>query len=180
MQLATAAATDMTANTVNASNGNATASYNTATGNAARTRNQAVTNAKRSMLTTRDNATNTYRDMYNQPPAPVGAYSGDPWPDEMAQRAYTIKVRTQTKSALMQAGMYMLRYGIASNKLYSEPNLTPCRHFTYWRASDVWLVCGKATNEALDGIRTMLTTGVTIWMNPDEIGGDYVADNINV
>lgn len=180
MQLATAAATDMTANTVNASNGNATASYNTATGNAARTRNQAVTNAKRSMLTTRDNATNTYRDMYNQPPAPVGAYSGDPWPDEMAQRAYTIKVRTQTKSALMQAGMYMLRYGIASNKLYSEPNLTPCRHFTYWRASDVWLICGKATNEALDGIRTMLTTGVTIWMNPDEIGGDYVADNINV
>lgn len=180
MQLATAAATDMTANTVNASNGNATASYNAATGNAARTRNQAVTNAKRSMLTTRDNATNTYRDMYNQPPAPVGAYSGDPWPDEMAQRAYTIKVRTQTKSALMQAGMYMLRYGIASNKLYSEPNLTPCRHFTYWRASDVWLICDKATNEALDGIRTMLTTGVTIWMNPDEIGGDYVADNINV
>lgn len=180
MQLATAAATDMTANTVNASNGNATASYNTATGNAARTRNQALTNAKRSMLTTRDNATNTYRDMYNQPPAPVGAYSGDPWSDEMAQRAYTIKVRTQTKSALMQAGMYMLRYGIASNKLYSEPNLTPCRHFTYWRASDVWLICDKATNEALDGIRTMLTTGVTIWMNPDEIGGDYVADNINV
>lgn len=180
MQLATSAATDMTANTVNASNGNATASYNTATGNAARTRDQAIANAKRSMLTTRDNATNTYRDMYNQPPAPVGAYSGDPWADEMAQRAYTIKVRTQTKSALMQAGMYMLRYGIASNKLYSEPNLTPCRHFTYWQASDVWLICGKATNEALDGIRTMLTTGVTIWMNPDEIGGDYVADNINV
>lgn len=180
MQFATTAATDMTANTVNASNGNASASYGTATGNAARTRNQAVTNAKRSMLTTRDNATNTYRDMYNQPPAPIGAYSGDPWADEMAQRAYTIKVRTQTKSALMQAGMYMLRYGIASNKLYSEPNLTPCRHFTYWRASDVWLICGKAPNEALDGIRTMLTTGVTIWMDPDEIGGDYVADNINV
>ena len=180
MQLATAAATDMTANTVNASNGNASASYGAATGNAARTRNQAVTNAKRSMLTTRDNATNTYRDMYNQPPAPVGAYSGDPWADEMAQRAYTIKVRTQTKSALMQAGLYMLRYGIASNKLYSAPNLTPCRHFTYWRASDVWLICDKATNEALDGIRTMLTTGVTIWMNPDEIGGDYAADNINV
>lgn len=180
MQLSTSAAADMTANTVNASNGNATASYNTATGNAARTRDQAIANAKRSMTTTHDNTTNTYRDMYNQPPAPVGAYSGDPWADEMAQRAYTIKVRTQTKSALMQAGAYMLRYGIASNKLYSEPNLTPCRHFTYWQASDVWLICGKATNEALDGIRTMLTTGVTIWMNPDEIGGDYVADNINV
>lgn len=179
MQLATAAATDMTANTVNASNGNATASYNTATGNAARTRNQAVTNAKRSMLTTRDNATNTYRDMYNQPPAPVGAYSGDPWPDEMAQRAYIIKVRTQTKSALMQAGMYMLRYGIASNKLYNRPNLTPCRHYTYWRADDVWLTNDIAPNDALDAIRDRFAAGVTIWNDPTEIGGDYLAANIN-
>lgn len=179
MQLATAAATDMTANTVNASNGNATASYNTATGNAARTRDQAVTNAKRSMLTTRDNATNTYRDMYNQPPAPVGAYSGDPWPDEMAQRAYIIKVRTQTKSALMQAGMYMLRYGIASNKLYNRPNLTPCRHYTYWRADDVWLINDIAPNDALDAIRDRFAAGVTIWSDPTEIGGDYLAANIN-
>lgn len=179
MQLATAAATDMTANTVNASNGNATASYNTATGNAARTRNQAVTNAQRSMLTTRDNATNTYRDMYNQPPAPVGAYSGDPWADEMAQRAYIIKVRTQTKSALMQAGMYMLRYGIASNKLYNRPDLTPCRHYTYWRADDVWLTNDIAPNDALDAIRDRFATGVTIWSDPTEIGGDYLAANIN-
>lgn len=179
MQLATAAATDMTANAVNASNGNATASYNTATGNAARTRNQAVTNAKRSMLTTRDNATNTYRDMYNQPPAPVGAYSGDPWPDEMAQRAYIIKVRTQTKSALMQAGMYMLRYGIASNKLYTKPNLTACRHYTYWRADDMWLTNDIAPNDALDAIRDRFTAGVTIWSDPTEIGGDYLAANIN-
>ena len=179
MQLATAAATDMTANTVNASNGNAAASYNTATGNAARTRNQAVTNAKRSMLTTRDNATNTYRDMYNQPPAPVGAYSGDPWADEMAQRAYTIKVRTQAKGALMQAGMYMLRYGIASNKLYNRPNLTPCRHYTYWRADDVWLTNDIAPNDALDAIRDRFAAGVTIWSDPTEIGGDYLAANIN-
>lgn len=179
MQLATAAATDMTANTVNASNGNAAASYNTATGNAARTRDQTIANAKRSMLTTRDNATNTYRDMYNQPPAPIGAYSGDPWADEMAQRAYTIKVRTQSKSALMQAGMYMLRYGIASNKLYNRPKLTPCRHYTYWRADDVWLTNDIAPNDALDVIRDRFAAGVTIWSDPTEIGGDYLAANIN-
>lgn len=179
MQLATAAATDMTANAVNASNGNATASYNTATGNAARTRDQAVTNAKRSMLTTRDGTTNTYRDMYNQPPSPVGAYTGDPWADEMAQRAYVVKVRTQTKSALMQAGMYMLRYGIASNKLYNRPDLTPCRHYTYWRAADVWLTNDIAPNDALDEIRDRFAAGVTIWSDPTEIGGDYLAANIN-
>lgn len=179
MQLATAAATDMTANTVNASNGNAAASYNTATGNAARTRDQTIANAKRTMLNTRDNTTNTYRDMYNQPPSPVGAYTGDPWADEMAQRAYTIKVRTQTKSALIQAGMYMLRYGIASNKLYNKPNLTPCRHYTYWRADDVWLTNDIAPNDALDAIRDRFAAGVTIWTDPTEIGGDYLAANIN-
>jgi hypothetical protein len=179
MQLATAAATDMTANTVNASNGNATASYNTATGNAARTRNQTIANAKRTMLNTRDNATNTYRDMYNQPPSPIGAYTGDPWADEMAQRAYVVKVRTQSNSALIQAGMYMLRYGIASNKLYNKPDLTPCRHYTYWRADDVWLTNDIAPNDALDAIRALFATGVTIWSDPTEIGGDYLATNIN-
>lgn len=179
MQLATAAATDMTANTVNASNGNAAASYNTATGNAARTRDQILANAKRTMLNTRDNTTNTYRDMYNQPPSPIGAYTGDPWADEMAQRAYTIKVRTQTKSALLQAGMYMLRYGIASNKLYNSPNLTPCRHYTYWRADDVWLTNDIAPNDALDVIRDRFAAGVTIWSDPTEIGDDYLAANIN-
>lgn len=179
MQLATSAATDMTANTVNASNGNATASYNTATGNAARTRDQAIANAKRSMTTTHDNTTNTYRDMYNQPPSPVGAYTGDPWADEMAQRAYVVKVRTQSKSALIQAGMYMLRYGIASNKLYNRPNLTACRHYTYWRADDVWLTNDIAPNDALDAIRDRFAAGVTIWGDPTEIGGDYLAANIN-
>lgn len=179
MQLATAAATDMTANTVNASNGNAAASYNTDTGNAARTRDQTIGNAKRTMLNTRDNATNTYRDMYNQPPSPIGAYTGDPWADEMAQRAYAVKVRTQSKSALIQAGMYMLRYGIASNKLYNRPDLTPCRHFTYWRADDVWLTNDIAPNDALGAIRDRFAAGVTIWTNPTEIGGDYLAANIN-
>lgn len=177
--IANNAATTTTANSVNASNANAADSAATGNANAAASRNQAIANAKRSMTTTRDNATNTFTDMVNQPAAPVGAYSGDPWADEMSQRGMMIKVRTQTKGALLQAGMYMLRFGIASNKLYSAPNLTPCKHFTYWQASDAWLTCDKATNEALDVIRTMLTTGVTIWMNPDEIGGDYLTDNIN-
>lgn len=171
--------TDVTANNTAASNANAVATTDTGNANAESTRAQTIGNAKRSMLTTRDSTTNTYRDMYNQPPSPVGAYTGDPWADEMAQRAYTIKVRTQTKSALLQAGMYMLRYGIASNKLYNSPNLTPCRHYTYWRADDVWLTNDIAPNDALDVIRDRFAAGVTIWTDPTEIGGDYLAANIN-
>lgn len=173
------ASTDMTANSITASNANAVATTDTGNANADSTRAQTIGNAKRSMLTTRDSTTNTYRDMYNQPPAPVGAYTGDPWADEMAQRAYVVKVRTQSKSALIQAGMYMLRYGIASNKLYSRPNLTACRHYTYWRADDVWLTNDIAPNDALDALRDRFAAGVTIWSDPTEIGGDYLAANIN-
>lgn len=173
------ASTDMTANSVAASNANAVATTDTGNANADATRAQTIGNAKRSMLTTRDGTTNTYRDMYNQPPSPVGAYTGDPWADEMAQRAYVVKVRTQSKGALIQAGMYMLRYGIASNKLYNRPNLTPCKHYTYWKADDVWLTNDIAPNDALDEIRDRFATGVTIWGDPDEIGNDYLAENIN-
>lgn len=173
------ASTDMTANSINASNANVAATTDTGNANADSTRAQTIGNAKRSMLTTRDNATNTYRDMYNQPPAPVGAYTGDPWADEMAQRAYVVKVRTQSKSALIQAGMYMLRYGIASNKFYNRPDLTACRHYTYWRADDVWLTNDTAPNDALDAIRDRFAAGVTIWNDPTEIGGDYLTANIN-
>ena len=171
--------TDVTANNTAASNANATATASTGDTNAASTRAQTIANAKRSMLTTRDGTTNTYRDMYNQPPSPIGTYTGDPWADEMAQRAYVVKVRTQSKSALIQAGMYMLRYGIASNKLYNRPDLTPCRHYTYWRADDVWLTNDIAPNDALDEIRDRFAAGVTIWNDPTEIGGDYLAENIN-
>lgn len=171
--------TDVTANNTAASNANAAATTDTGNANADATRAQTIGNAKRSMLTTRDNTTNTYRDMYNQPPAPVGTYTGDPWADEMAQRAYVVKVRTQSKGALLQAGMYMLRYGIASNKLYNRPNLTTCKHYTYWRADDVWLTNDIAPNDALDAIRDRFAAGVTIWSDPTEIGGDYLTENIN-
>lgn len=171
--------TDVTANNTAASNANAAATASTGDTNAASTRAQTIANAKRSLLTTRDGTTNTYRDMYNQPPSPIGTYTGDPWADEMAQRAYMVKVRTQAKGALLQAGMYMLRYGIASNKLYNRPNLTPCRHYTYWRADDVWLTNDIAPNDALDAIRDRFAAGVTIWNDPTEIGGDYLVANIN-
>lgn len=168
----------ITANNAATSNANAAATASTGNTNAAASRDQTITNAKRTMTTTHDNAANTFADMTNQPPAPVGAYSGDPWTDETTQRTLTVKVRTQSKGALLQAGTYMLRYGIASNKLYNTPDLTPCRHYTYWRATDVWLTNTLAGNDALDAIRDRLTTGVTIWRDPNEIGGDYLTTNI--
>ena len=90
----------------------------------------------------------------------------------------TVKIVTEDNGAIAAAGDYMLRYGIASNKLYNRPSLTPCKHFTYWQSSDIWTICPLAQNEQLQTIRDIFSSGVTIWNRPEEVGGDFVHDNL--
>lgn len=152
---------------------------NTSNANAAASRDQTVDNAKRVMVNTRSNVNAAWRDLLNHAAQPVGAYGGDNFKQATGLDTLTVKVVTEDNGAISAAGDYMLRYGIASNKLYNKPNLTPCNHFTYWQAADVWLTNDLAGNDALDAIRDRLTDGVTIWNDPDEIGGDYLTANLD-
>lgn len=174
--------TNLNTNNTNASNTTNTSitANNAATSNAnaAASRNQSVDNAKRVMINARSNVTAAWRDLLNHAAQPVGAYGGDNFQQATGLDTLTVKVVTEDNGAIAAAGDYMLRYGIASNKLYNEPNLTPCQHFTYWQAGDVWLTNNLAGNDALDAIRERLTDGVTIWIDPDEIGGDYLTANL--
>lgn len=176
-------ATTLNTNNTNASNATSTniANNNVAASNAnaSASRNQSVDNAKRVMINTRSNVNAAWRDLLNHAAQPVGAYGGDNFKQATGLDTLTVKVVTEDNGAIAAAGDYMLRYGIASNKLYNKPNLTPCNHFTYWQAGDVWLTNNLAGNDALDTIRERLTDGVTIWNDPDEIGGDYLTSNLN-
>lgn len=178
-KLATDATTEINNNNVNTSNANANRTYGTTVGNAARSRNTSIANAKNVMTNTRSNVSATWRDLLNHAAQPVGAYGGDNFGQATGLDTMTVKIVTEDNGAIAAAGDYMLRYGIASNKLYNKPNLTPCNHFTYWQAGDVWLTNNLAGNDALDTIRERLTDGVTIWNDPDEIGGDYLTANLN-
>ena len=175
--------TNLNTNNTNASNTTNTSitANNAATSNAnaAASRNQSVDNAKRAMINARSNVTAAWRDLLNHAAQPVGAYGGDNFQQATGLDTLTVKIVTEDNGAIAAAGDYMLRYGIASNKLYNEPDLTPCQHFTYWQAADVWLTNNLAGNDALDTMRERLTDGVTIWNDPDEIGGDYLAVNLN-
>lgn len=175
--------TNLNTNNTNASNTTNTSitANNAATSNAnaAASRNQSVDNAKRSMINARSNVTAAWRDLLNHAAQPVGAYGGDNFQQAAGLDTMTVKIVTEDNGAIAAAGDYMLRYGIASNKLYNTPNLTPCQHFTYWQAADVWLTNNLAGNDALDTMRERLTDGVTIWNDPDEIGGDYLTANLN-
>ena len=167
-------------NASNATNSNVAANNaNTSNANSSAARGQSVDNAKRVMINTRSNVNAAWRDLLNHAARPVGAYGGDNFKQATGLDTLTVKVVTEDNGAIAAAGDYMLRYGIASNKLYNKPNLTPCNHFTYWQAGDVWLTNNLAGNDALDTIRERLTDGVTIWNDPDEIGGDYLTANLN-
>ncbi len=159
--------TSITANNANTSNTNASAS-----------RGQTIDNAKRVMVNTRSNVNAAWRDLLNHAAQPVGSYGGDNFKQATGLDTITVKIVTEDNGAIAAAGDYMLRYGIASNKLYNKPNLTPCKHFTYWQAGDAWLTNNLAGNDALNTIRERLTDGVTIWNDPDEIGGDYLVVNL--
>lgn len=166
-EYATSAATDMTATSANTANTNASAS-----------RNQNVDNAKRVMMNTRSNTNAAWRDLLNHAARPVGAYGGDNFRQATGLDTMTVKIVTEDNGAIAAAGDYMLRYGIASNKLYNKPSLTPCKHFTYWRTADIWTLCPLAQNEQLQTIRDIFSSGVTIWNRPEEVGGDFVHDNL--
>ena len=173
-----------TLNTNNTNASNATSSSiaannaNTSNTNASASRDQSVDNAKRVMVNTRSNVNAAWRDLLNHTAQPVGAYGGDNFRQATGLDTMTVKIVTEDNGAIAAAGDYMLRYGIASNKLYSRPALTPCKHFAYWQSSDIWIICPFAQNEQLQTIRDIFSNGVTIWNRPEEVGGDFVHDNL--
>lgn len=175
-------ATTLNTNNTNASNATnssvAANNANTSNANASASRNQNVDNAKRVMMNTRSNTNAAWRDLLNHAAQPVGAYGGDNFRQATGLDTMTVKVVTEDNGAIAAAGDYMLRYGIASNKLYNKPSLTPCKHFTYWQSADIWTVCPLAQNEQLQTIRDIFSSGVTIWTKPEEVGGDFVHDNL--
>lgn len=175
-------ATTLNTNNTNASNatnsGVAANNANTSNANASASRNQSVDNAKRVMVNTRSNVSMAWRDLLNHAAQPVGAYGGDNFRQATGLDTMTVKIVTEDNGAIAAAGDYMLRYGIASNKLYNQPILTPCKHFTYWQTADIWTICPLAQNEQLQTIRDIFSSGVTIWNRPEEVGGDFVYDNL--
>ena len=174
--------TALNTNNTNASNttssGIATNNANTSNTNASASRNQSVDNAKRVMINARSNVNAAWRDLLNHAAQPVGAYGGDNFRQATGLDTMTVKIVTEDNGAIAAAGDYMLRYGIASNKLYNKPSLTPCKHFTYWQSADVWIICPLAQNEQLQTIKNIFSSGVTIWDRPEEVGGDFTHDNL--
>lgn len=93
-------------------------------------------------------------------------------------RALIAQVVKQPKGAIACAGDAFLRYGYMLHQQWQIEKLQVMRHFTYWKLEEVW--CSGAA-DVLEGaqqaIKDIMTAGVTVWSNPDEIGKVGIHDN---
>lgn len=166
--------------TKNNSNTNAKLNRDTTVNNSDYTRHSNVRNAKRTLEQRRINNQQGYRAARLTSPVQYGQNNGDPTLDAFERRGLQIKVKTQPDGNIAQVGDLMLRYGYALNQVWNlaDGNYQMMKHFTYWKASDIWINEGEGVNQDAQGdIQAAFERGVTVWSNPDEIGKVSIYDN---
>ena len=170
-------ATKLTELQNNANTDNTNTSVNASIQNANNTRATTINNNRKSMENARDTLNNTITDLRRTPPTAQGASGGDNFMD-IAGDAMTVKIVTQSVSALIQAGREMQRYGIMAGTWEDMSELVPTKHFAFWQMSDMWLNSDKIPDTELTDLRDMFTHGVTVWRDPDMIGNVQLSDNL--
>lgn len=162
--------------------GNAALNRNTSVANSGYTRGTAVDNAKITLEQKRISNQQQYYTSRLSAPVQYGSNSGDPTLDAFERRGLQVKIRTQSDGNIAQAGDLMLRYGYALNQVWnvSDSGLMLMKHFTYWKASDLWINEGEGVNQdAQSDIQRAFESGVTVWNDPNMIGKVSIYDNWN-
>lgn len=174
----------------------------TSDGNALRTKNNTNTNAQLNRDVTVSNSgytrdigilnaqitleqkriANQQQYLTNKLAAPLqyGSTSGNATLDAYARRGLQFKVRTQADGYIAQAGDMMLRYGYSLNEVWNvnDSGLCLMKHYTYWKASDLWINEGEGVNQnAQRDIQRAFMQGVTVWNDPEKIGKVSIYDN---
>ena len=159
---------------------NAVLNNNTSVTNSGCTRDTAVTNAQILMEQKRIENQEEYATHMFESNTQIGTDSGDYTLDAMERRGLQIKIRTQRKGDIAQAGDAMLRFGYALNQMWNvhASGLNLMKYFTYWKAEDIWINMGDGVNQdAQNDIRNAFLNGVTVWNDPDKIGKVSIYDN---
>ncbi len=156
--IANDASTTITANSAATSNGNAARTYNTTVANAARSKAitergvQAGWNAAKLKAPNRFGADAQGLGKVR----PLGLFAN---------------VVTMSNADVARVGDQMLRYGYTASQNVRVSSLNVMPKFSYWQASDLWLVSNSGVSEAQQEIiKGILKQGTTVWRNPDDIG----------
>lgn len=177
------------ANTRNTAVTNATNSRDTSVANAERLKSNtdsvsdwsdrtAIANAQDVLRNTQNQFKAVSNDAKNMYPVRLCQDGGDSAPDYMRTRGVQVKVRTQSKGSIRAAGDEFVRHGYNLNQIWDVDELCLMKHFTYWKASDLWVYDkGESSDFAQQSIGNIFRNGVTVWSNPNEIGKVNPYDN---
>lgn len=168
--------TSRNANQVDASTSNMETQNAASTAQTANNVGAANANAARS----RSNAYNAISNNLAQggmaAPATYGAAA--PGMGAVEPLAVFAHVVTQAPGDIAQAGDAFARYGYALNQQVDASTLNLMKHFTFWKANEVWCVGSDGVPEsAQETIKAAFIMGTTVWKNPDEIGKVSIHDN---
>lgn len=138
----------------------------------------AIANAQDVLRNTQNQFKAVSNDAKNMAPVRLCPDGGDSAPDYMRTRGVQVKVRTQPKGSIRAAGDEFTRYGYNLNQIWDVDELCLMKHFTYWKASDLWVYDkGESSDFAQQSIGNIFRNGVTVWSNPNEIGMVNPYDN---
>lgn len=162
-------ATDVTANNVNTGNANAARSRDTAVANNQRQRDAGIFGAQTVLEQAQDVYAAKLRDLRRSAPVAITASQGDALPDIWGVRGLQVRVMTQSPDVIRRCGDTFLQYGYTLHQNVETPTLLIKSKFTYWRG-DALVYATSAPARAVNIIRDMFETGVTVWRDPDTIG----------
>lgn len=162
-------ATDVTNNNVNTGNANAARSRDTAVANNQRQRDAGIFGAQTALEQAQDVYAAKLRDLRRAAPVTIAASQGDALPDIWGVRGLQVRVMTQSPDIIRRCGDAFLQYGYTLRQNVETPTLLIKSKFTYWRG-DALIYAISAPARAVNIIRDMFETGVTVWRDPDTIG----------
>lgn len=170
------AQTDLTAIANNASTAITANSAATSNGNAARTYNTTVANASRSKAVTERGVQAGWNAAKLKAPNRFGADAQGL--GKVRPLGLFANVVTMSNADVERVGDQMLRYGYSASQSVRVSSLNVMPKFSYWQASDLWLVSNSGVSEAQQEIiKNILKQGTTVWRNPDDIGKVSVYGN---
>ena len=163
------AQTDLTTIANDASTAITANSAATSNGNAARTCNTAVSNAARSKAVTERGVQAGWNAAKLKAPNRFGADAQGL--GKVRPLGLFANIVTMSSADVARVGDQMLRYGYAASQNVRVSSLNVMPKFSYWQASDLWLVSNSGVSEAQQEIiKGILKQGTTVWRNPDDIG----------
>lgn len=163
------AQTDLTAIANDASAAITANSAATSNGNAARTYTATVGNAARSKAITEHGVQAGWNAAKLKAPNRFGADAQGL--GKVRPLGLFANIVTMSSADVARVGDQMLRYGYSASQNVRVSSLNVMPKFSYWQASDLWLVSNSGVSEAQQEIiKGILKQGTTVWRNPDDIG----------